>query len=67
MQTIDKPTVDLEGLRKAIQEEYALVAEEPEHGFDFFVGRPLARLLGVRRCMAGRRPRGDDRLVCWDR
>src|SRR5712692_6000487 len=46
MQTIDKPTVDLEGLRKAIQEEYALVAEEPEHGFHFFVGRPLARLLG---------------------
>ncbi len=46
MQTIDKPTVDLEGLRKAIQEEYALVAQEPEHGFHFFVGRPLARLLG---------------------
>src|SRR5712692_4938235 len=46
MQTIDKPTVDLEGLRKAIQEENALVAEEPEHRFHFFVGRPLARLLG---------------------
>src|SRR5712692_4860541 len=46
MQTIVKPTVDLEGLRKAIQEEYSLVAEEPEHGFHFFVGRPLARMLG---------------------
>jgi len=31
IQTIDKPTVDLEGLRKAVQEEYALVAREPEH------------------------------------
>jgi arsenite methyltransferase len=28
------------------QDEYAVVAQEPEHGFHFFVGRPLARLLG---------------------
>jgi SAM-dependent methyltransferase len=33
-------------LRRAIQEEYAVVAQEPEHGFHFLVGRPLARLLG---------------------
>ena len=40
------PGVDLERLRRAIREEYALVAQEPEHGFHFFVGRPLARRLG---------------------
>jgi SAM-dependent methyltransferase len=40
------PDVDLDSLRRAIQDEYAVVAEQPEHGFHFFVGRPLARLLG---------------------
>ena len=45
-QTIETPAVDLESLRRAIQKEYAVVAQEPEHGFHFLVGRPLARLLG---------------------
>ena len=45
-QTVETPAVDLESLRRAIQEEYAVVAQEPEHGFHFLVGRPLARLLG---------------------
>jgi len=45
-QTIETPAVDLDGLRRAIQAEYAVVAQEPEHGFHFLVGRPLARLLG---------------------
>src|SRR5437867_3058164 len=45
-QTIATPAVDLDDLRRAIQDEYALVAMEPEHGFHFLVGRPLARLLG---------------------
>ena len=45
-QTLETPTVDLDELRKAIQDEYALVAQEPEHGFHFLVGRPLAQLLG---------------------
>jgi arsenite methyltransferase len=44
--TIETPAVDMESLRRAIQEEYAVVANEPEHGFHFLVGRPLARLLG---------------------
>jgi SAM-dependent methyltransferase len=39
-------TVDREQLRAAIQEEYALVAREPNHGFHFHTGRPLADLLG---------------------
>jgi arsenite methyltransferase len=44
--TIETPAVDLESLRLAIQDEYALVANEPEHGFHFLVGQPLAQLLG---------------------
>src|SRR5437016_10408775 len=45
-QTVETPAVDLESLRRAIQQEYAVVAQEPEHGFHFLVGRQLARLLG---------------------
>src|SRR6266700_2031765 len=45
-QTLVTPAVDLDILRRAIQDEYAVVAHEPEHGFHFFVGPPLARLLG---------------------
>jgi SAM-dependent methyltransferase len=46
--TIEPPAIDLAELRKAIHDEYALVAEQPEHGFHFQVGRPLAHLLGYR-------------------
>lgn len=48
MQTLipDSPTLDLELLRTAIQEEYELVAREPERGFHFHTGRRLARILG---------------------
>src|SRR5260370_40504751 len=45
-QAVEPPAVDLDSLRRAIQAEYAVVAQEPEHGFHFLVGRPLARLLG---------------------
>jgi arsenite methyltransferase len=38
--------LDVTALRREIQVEYALVAEEPERGFHFHTGRPLARLLG---------------------
>jgi len=38
--------LDIERLRHAIQDEYALVAREPQRGFHFHTGRPLARLLG---------------------
>jgi hypothetical protein len=43
--TIDAPRVDLDTLRRAIQDEYARVVDEPELGFHFLVGRPLARVL----------------------
>jgi SAM-dependent methyltransferase len=45
-QTIQTPDLDLDKLRRAIQEEYALVAQQPEHGFHFLVGRPLTQVLG---------------------
>ena len=38
--------VDTDALRAAIRDEYASVADEPERGFHFHTGRPLARLLG---------------------
>jgi arsenite methyltransferase len=42
-----QPTLlDVESLRRAIRLEYAEVAEQPELGFHFLVGRPLAALLG---------------------
>jgi len=47
-QAIQPPAIDLDQLRKAIQDEYALVADQPEHGFHFLVGRPLTQLLGYR-------------------
>ena len=45
MTTASPPKVDLEALRSAIQDEYEIVAREPERGFHFHTGRPLARLL----------------------
>jgi arsenite methyltransferase len=38
--------LDVDALQQAIQEEYAAVAAEPERGFHFHTGRPLARMLG---------------------
>jgi SAM-dependent methyltransferase len=38
--------LDVERLRVAIQEEYALVATEPDRGFHFHTGRALAAILG---------------------
>lgn len=38
--------LDVDGLRRAIQEEYALVAMEPERDFHFHTGRRLAAIVG---------------------
>jgi arsenite methyltransferase len=51
MQPRETPTatpasLDVGALRREIQAEYALVAHEPERGFHFHTGRPLAALLG---------------------
>ncbi len=45
---IEEPKLDLDTLRRAIQEEYAEVATHPEKGFHFHTGRPLARVLEYR-------------------
>jgi arsenite methyltransferase len=37
--------LDVDTLRQAIQEEYAEVASDPQKGFHFHTGRPLARML----------------------
>jgi SAM-dependent methyltransferase len=39
-------TPEVESLRAAIQEEYSLVALEPQRGFHFHTGQRLAHLLG---------------------
>ena len=38
--------LDRDYLRRAIQDEYAQLAQDPQHGFHFHTGRPLARILG---------------------
>jgi len=43
--TLEDQELDVEVLRQAIQEEYAEVAANPEKGFHFHTGRPLARML----------------------
>jgi arsenite methyltransferase len=43
--TLEEPRLDIGTLRQAIQEEYAEVAADPEKGFHFHTGRPLARML----------------------
>ena len=43
---ISEEVLDIEQLRHAIREEYKEVAQNPEQGFHFHTGRPLARLLG---------------------
>jgi arsenite methyltransferase len=45
---VARPTdgLDVDRLRQAIREEYATVAADPDRGFHFHTGQPLARLLG---------------------
>ena len=40
------PRLDKEELRRAIREEYEVVATEPSRGFHFHTGRPLTKRLG---------------------
>ena len=40
------PDLDIHALREAVQKEYAVVATQPDKGFHFHTGRPLAKLLG---------------------
>lgn len=38
--------LDLQSLRTAVREEYEAVATQPDQGFHFHTGRPLAHMLG---------------------
>jgi len=40
------PDIDTDLLHQAIQNEYQMVAENPDQGFHFHTGRPLTRILG---------------------
>jgi SAM-dependent methyltransferase len=44
--TVQEVGLNLNELRAAIRAEYELVALEPQRGFHFHTGRPLARMLG---------------------
>ena len=44
--TLPEIDIDVDTLRKAISEEYEVVAQDPQKGFHFHTGRPLARILG---------------------
>lgn len=44
-QPVQAAEVDVDVLRQAIKEEYAEVAANPDKGFHFHTGRPLARIL----------------------
>src|SRR2546430_4284174 len=41
-----EPSLDLGRLHQAIQEEYTAVARDPDRGYHFHTGRPLASMLG---------------------
>ena len=43
--TLEGPRLDVNTLRGTIREEYAEVAANPEKGFHFHTGRPLAQIL----------------------
>jgi arsenite methyltransferase len=51
-------SLDVEELRQAIRDEYASVARNPQQGFHFHTGRPLARLLGYDDAWIGGIPEG---------
>jgi SAM-dependent methyltransferase len=51
--------LDVEALRRAIQDEYAAVARTPEQGFHFHTGRPLAQMLGYEETWLDGIPEGS--------
>jgi SAM-dependent methyltransferase len=55
---ISASKVDTESLRDAIREEYAEVAANPEKGYHFHTGRPLAKILGYDEAWVDAVPEG---------
>ncbi len=57
-QAIPIPDVDVETVRCEIRGEYAEVASNPQRGFHFHTGRPLAKLLGYDDALLDAVPEG---------
>ncbi len=57
-QAIRVPDVDVESLRNEIRSEYAEVAADPQRGFHFHTGRPLAKMLGYDEALLDGLPEG---------
>lgn len=57
-QAIKVPDVDVESLRNEIRSEYAEVAADPQRGFHFHTGRPLAKMLGYDEALLDGLPEG---------
>lgn len=57
-QAIPIPDVDVETVRCEIRDEYAEVASNPQRGFHFHTGRPLAKLLGYDDALLDAVPEG---------
>ncbi len=51
--------VDRDRLRRGISEKYTEVAQEPEKGFHFHTGRPLAKMLGYSEADVDRLPQSS--------
>lgn len=56
---VEQPAFDVDGLRRAIRDEYGAVALDLGRGFHFHTGRPLARLLGYEEGWLARVPEGS--------
>jgi SAM-dependent methyltransferase len=57
--TVEKLNVDPDELRTAIREEYASVASNPNKGYHFHTGRPLAAILGYKETWLDGIPEGS--------
>lgn len=57
-QAIKVPDVDVESLRNEVRSEYAEVAANPQRGFHFHTGRPLAKMLGYDEALLHGLPEG---------
>ena len=55
---ITPANIDADVLRSMVRDKYAEVATNPEHGFHFHVGGPLARKLGYAEAALGWLPQG---------
>ena len=60
---IEELSLDIDRLRDAISEEYEVVAKNPDEGFHFHTGRPLAQVLDYEEAWLERNPRIVNRII----